>query len=379
MDIIHKGRMENRIYLDNNATMPLRRAAKDVIMASHEAPLNASAVHDFGRTGRRFIEEARTVIAEAAGCPPAQLVFNSGATEGNNTVLQHFERSYPEERVLIGATEHPAVREATKRAEAIPVDENGIIDLTALETLLQGDKVSLVSVMLANNETGVLQPMAAIAALVHRYGALLHSDGAQALGRVPIDMAAMGIDFLTLSAHKVGGPQGVGALALGLCGVTPVLLHGGGQEKKARGGTENIAGIAGFGAAAQEALADLDNEIARLHDLHERLENGILDVAPEAVIFGRDVERLPNTSLFSVSGIKAETLLMALDLEGIAASNGSACSSGTVKASHVLSAMGVDAALAGGALRVSTGWATQTSDIDRFLEVWTKIYTRQKS
>lgn len=371
--------MKNQIYLDYNASSPLREAAREAWLRAGEHPLNASSIHGYGREGRKMIEDARSIVSRATGCTPTSpLVFNSGATEGNNTVLRHFAATYPDERILLGASDHPSVLEVLPDAPRIPVDANGVTDLEALEMLLKNGKTSLVSVMWANNETGVIQPVAAIAKLAHRHGALFHSDATQALGRVPIDMAGEGVDFLTLSSHKIGGPQGVGALAIGLCGVTPVLLLGGGQEKKARAGTENIAGIAGFGAACAAALAGMDSETKRLGALQAKLERGICALAPDAVILGAGAARLCNTTLFSVAGLRAETLLMALDLDGIAVSNGSACTSGTVKASHVLQAMGVEKELGAGAIRVSTGWATQESDIDAFLAAWGKIYTRQK-
>jgi cysteine desulfurase len=371
--------MKQAIYLDYNASSPLRPSAREVMLDALKAPLNASSIHGYGREGRRIIEQSRSIIAAAVGCPAAQLVFNSGATEGNNTVLRHFASAYPDEQILVGASDHPSVIEVLLKAGQIPVDENGVTDLAALEVLLKDRKTSLVSVMWANNETGVIQPVAEIAKLAHRHGALFHCDATQALGRIDIDMARDGVDFLTLSSHKIGGPQGVGALAMGLCGVTPILLHGGGQEKKARAGTENIAGIAGFGAACEVTTADITGEAARLRGLQAMLEDGIRKIASDAVIFGEKAARMSNTTLFSVAGMKAESLLMNFDLEGFAVSNGSACTSGTVKASHVLQAMGIEKNMAGGAIRVSTGWATQTSDIEVFLKVWEKIYIKQNS
>lgn len=345
-------------------------------MDAHNAPLNASAVHSYGRQGRKIVEDSRAILSTAINCPASQIIFNSGATEGNNTALQHFAHAYPNEQILIGATEHPSVLEATQAAKLIPVGTDGLVDLPALETLLQS-KTSLVSVMLANNETGIIQDIAAISALAHRHGALFHCDATQALGRIPIDMQALGIDFLTLSAHKIGAYQGVGALAIGLCGITPTLLHGGGQEKKARAGTENVAGIASFGAAITESLATLDTESQRLKTLQAKLETAIKSAAPTAIIHGKDQARLPNTTFLSLPGKSSETLLMAFDLDGIAISNGSACSSGTVKQSHVLCSMGIPPEIASSALRISTGWATTESDIDAFLEVWQKIASRR--
>jgi cysteine desulfurase len=363
--------MKDRIYLDYNATAPLRFPALEAMNAVMAAPHNASSVHSFGREARKLIEDARVKVAALVNAPPAQVIFNSGATEGNNTVLKYFSN----ERILVSATEHPSVLEAAPHAEKIPVTEDGVINLLALEQLLSEKKPALVSIMWANNETGVIQPVQQISELVKRNGALFHCDATQAAGRVPVDIT--GIDFLTLSSHKLGGPQGVGALVLGLCGITPTLIDGGGQEKKARAGTENVAGIAGFGVAAAAAAMELPKRdiFTRMRDL---LEFELLKINKNIVIHSRDVKRLPNTLLFSVPGTNSETLLMAFDLEGIALSNGSACTSGSVKASHVLKAMNVPDDLAAGTLRVSLGWNTKESDIEKFLKAFDKINARLK-
>jgi cysteine desulfurase len=368
----YKRSMKTRLYLDYNATAPLRPEAAALISEIGAQPHNASAVHAFGRAGRKYIEAAREQIATLCGAPPTQVIFNSGATEGNNTVLAHFKN----ERILISSIEHPCVLEAakenTQNCERIPVTQDGVIDLAALETLLKKEKTALVSVMAVNNETGVIQPTAKISALAHKYGALYHCDGVQAAGRIPLSMTAMGIDFLTLSAHKIGGPQGVGALVLGLCGITPTLLHGGGQEKRARAGTENVAGIAAFGLAA--TLAQNTN----LTQWRDHLETELLKITPQTLIHGKNAPRVGNTSLFSLPGLSSETLLMAFDLEGIALSNGSACSSGRIEPSHVLTAMGASNKIASAALRVSMGWATQEKDIEHVLAVWSNITHRLK-
>lgn len=366
--------MTKRVYLDYNATALPRPEALAAAMTATRGAYNASSVHAEGRAARKMVEDARAQVAALVNVPPAQIIFNSGATEGNNTVLKYFADG----RVLVSAIEHPSVLEVLSAAEKIPVTADGVVDLVALEKMLQQKKTTLVSVMMVNNETGAIQPVADISALVKKHGALFHCDAAQAAGRIKTDMAAVGIDFLTLSAHKIGGPQGMGALALGICGVTPVLLEGGGQEKKARAGTENVAGIAGFGAAAQAALAGME-AFQKLSLLRDRLEAEVAKISPEAVFHARAVPRVSNTSMFSLPGALSETLLMAFDLEGVALSNGSACSSGTVRASHVLKAMDVADETAKSALRVSMGWATQESDIDRFLEVWSKIYGRMKN
>ncbi|MGH1398961.1 MAG: cysteine desulfurase family protein [Alphaproteobacteria bacterium] len=367
----------DRVYLDYNASAVIRPEVIAGVGEAMGAPHNASSVHGFGREGRRLVEVARDRVGAMTGCPAAQVIFNSGATEGNNTVLRHFAQSYPEEQILVSGVEHPSVLEGGVAAARITVDADGIVDLAALEALLTARKTSLVSVMFVNNETGVVQPIAEIASLAHRHGALFHCDGVQAAGRIALDMAALEVDFLTLSAHKIGGPQGVGALCLGLCGQTPVLLQGGGQEKSARAGTENVAGIHGFGIAAELAVRDLDAFAANTGALQRRLEAGLADYE-HVEIHGVGAARVSNTTLFSLPNVSSETLLMAFDLEGVAVSNGSACSSGRVGASHVLEATGVAEGRALGAIRVSSGWASTPSDIDAFLAAFDKVYGRVK-
>jgi cysteine desulfurase len=368
----------NHIYLDYNATAPMLKCVKDVIHELWDRPLNASAIHTSGRAAKSSIENARGIIAKTLNLPAGQIVFNSGATEGNNTVLKHFNAAYPEDQILISAIEHKAVIECDITATRIPVRPEGLVDLDKLEEMLKASKTSLVSVMLVNNESGIIQPITDIANLVHRHGALLHCDGVQAFGRIPIDMSAMGIDFLTLSAHKIGGPQGVGALAMRLCGETPVLIQGGGQEKGARAGTENVFGIAGFGAAAQFAHDNFDT-YSKISDLRNVFETRLKTISPECIIFGHAAPRVSNTSFFSLPHASSETLMMALDLDGISVSNGSACSSGRVEISHVLRAMSVNNDNASGAIRVSMGLETTQDDIEAFFKSWEKIYMRLKA
>lgn len=372
--------MKTKIYLDYNASAPLRPQARDAMMKVlniQNAALNASSVHSFGREGRKIIEDSREKIAKLVGADTNQVIFNSGATEGNNTVIRHFEDHYPSEIICISAVEHPSVHQASKKLRHIPVNQNGIILPEELDKFLSNNpKTCLVSIMFSNNETGVTQNVADLSNIAHRYGALFHCDGVQAAGRIPIDIKELGIDFLTLSSHKIGGGQGVGALILGACGQTPTLLHGGGQEKYARAGTENIAGIAGFAAAAQSALLDFEENI-RIEKLRDTLECELKDISPTIVIHGENVPRLPNTSFFSLPNANAQSLMIALDLEGIALSNGSACSSGTVKPSQVLKTMGVSNALTASALRISLGWATKETDVEAFLSAWKKIIIRQ--
>jgi len=345
------------IYLDYNATAPLREAAFAAMTQILRQTGNASSVHRAGRGARRVLEEAREVVADHLGVSPRGVIFTSGGTEANNMAL----RGFPGRRVLASAVEHPSVLKGPVD-RVIPVDRDGIVDLKALEDGLDG---GLVSVMLANNETGVIQPIAEVIDIAHRHGALVHVDAVQALGKMQIPQGA---DLISLSAHKIGGPQGVGALVL----TDPDLdlaAHstGGGQERWHRAGTENIAGIAGFAAALRD-LGDIEAEAARLAALRDRIEAAV----PEAVRFGHRVERLPNTSCLAIPGQKAQTLLMALDLESVAVSAGSACSSGKLAPSGVLLAMG-ETDLAGSAIRISLGWGTSETEIDQFIERFSRV------
>ena len=369
--------MSKMTYLDYNASAPPRPEVVAAVSHMMSAAHNASSVHALGRAARAAVEEARGKVAALVGAPAGQVIFNSGATEGNNTVLRHCMDNFPDERILVSAIEHSSVIEGTPGAAHIPVTPDGVVDLAALESLLSdGTKTSLVSVMYVNNETGVIQPIEAVVKLARKYGAMIHCDAVQAAGRIPVDMTALGVDFLTISSHKIGGPQGVGALVLGSCGQTPILLHGGGQEKKARAGTENTPGIAGFGVAAELARLDLDEYQERLSALRDALENTLRQTSNSIIIYGTNAERVANTTLFSLPGQTSESLLMSFDLDGIAVSNGSACSSGSVQPSHVLTAMNADDDAARGALRISMGWNTAQSDLDAFIESWQKIVQR---
>ena len=266
---------------------------------------------------------------------------------------------------------------AAPAAERLPVDALGRVDLERLAERLAAVAPALVSVMLANNETGVVQPVAEVAELAHRHGALVHCDAVQAAGKLALDLVALGVDLLAISAHKLGGPQGVGALVLG-DGIEPAaLLQGGGQERRRRPGTENLPGIVGFGRAAELALEDRDWR-ARVGALRDRLEAEILAAAPTAQVYGRGAERLANTSCLTMPGVSNQTQLIAFDLAGIAVSTGSACSSGKVGPSHVLAAMGVDPAAAATAVRVSLGWASTARDVDRFVAAWTRLHARTR-
>lgn len=360
-------------YLDWNATAPLRPEAWAAMTAALDQCGNPSSVHRRGRAARGLVEAAREAVAALVGMPPEGVVFTSGGTEANALALSGSGRA----RVLVSAIEHAAVLEAAPAAERIPVDGEGVVALAALDRLLAADpRPALVSVMLANNETGVIEPAAAIAEIAHRHGALYHCDAVQAAGKLPLDVAALGADLLTLSAHKLGGPPGVGALVVRPDLDLAPLIRGGGQERGRRAGTENLPGIAGFGAAAQAALAQM-GVWDRVRVLRETLERAVIGLAPEAVVIAAAAPRLPNTAAIALPGMPAETQVIALDLDGVMVSAGAACSSGKVRASHVLEAMGAGPDLARSTIRISLGWETDEADITRFLDSWTALYRRR--
>ncbi|MBR0901454.1 cysteine desulfurase family protein [Bradyrhizobium liaoningense] len=372
--------MPTRVYLDWNATTPLRAEARAAMLAAYDLIGNPSSVHAEGREARRLVEDARAALAAAVGALPRNVVFTSAGTEANALALAPGLRSPSSgsvERLLVSAVEHASVlaggRFPAERTKLIPVTRSGVVDLEHLKAQLAEGPPALVSIMAANNETGALQPIAEASRIVHEAGGLLHVDAIQALGKCPFDIRDIGADLATFSAHKIGGPKGVGALAVaeGLAGLEPVL-RGGGQELNRRAGTENVAGIAGFGAAVKTALQTLPEDLERIASLRNHLENGLRAIAG-ATIFADDVERLPNTVLFTAPGLKAETAVIGFDLAGVAVSSGSACSSGKVQPSHVLSAMGYDPAVAQGAVRLSLGWSTEPDDINRALEAWRKL------
>ncbi|MBI3453547.1 MAG: cysteine desulfurase [Rhodospirillales bacterium] len=365
--------MTRLVYLDHNATAPLKPAVIGAMSAALAETGNASSVHRFGRLARRAVENARADVAALVGARDAQVVFTGGGTEANNLALAGLRGG---RRLIVSAIEHDSILAAAPDAEIAPVDASGRVDPAALEELLARDpQPALVAVMLANNETGVIQPMAEIVRLAHARGALVHCDAIQAAGKVAIDFAALSVDSLALSAHKFGGPQGTGALIVADRVELSPLLRGGGQERGRRAGTENIAAIRGFGLAATLAandLAAMQGLAARRDEMEARLRR----VAPGVEIFGADSPRLPNTSCIAMPGVSAETQVMAFDLAGIAVSAGSACSSGKVRPSHVLRAMGVDTPRAATAIRVSLGWRTEAADIDSFVETWTGLFAR---
>jgi cysteine desulfurase len=372
--------MADRIYLDWNATAPLRREAREAMTAAMDLRGNPSSVHAEGRQARKLVEDARVAVAGAVGALARNVIFTSGGTEANALALTPGLRRAsgpPVERLAVSAIEHASVlaggRFPTEAISTIGVTRSGLVDLDRLRVMLADLPPALVSIMLANNETGAVQPVAEAGEIVHSAGGLLHIDAIQAFGKIPFDINALNADLLTLSAHKIGGPKAAGALVLaeGLLGPEP-LLRGGGQERGHRAGTENVAGIAGFGAAVSATLSTVDRDAIRLEGLRNHLENGLRQT-PDMIVFSDDVTRLPNTTLFTVPGLKAETAVIGFDLAGIAVSSGSACSSGKVQPSHVLQAMGYGPKLAQGAVRLSLGWSTSEADIDRCLEAWRKL------
>ncbi|PTW60566.1 cysteine desulfurase [Breoghania corrubedonensis] len=379
----------SRIYLDHNATTPLRPAARDAMVVALGGPANASSVHGEGRAARGLVESARRSLAAATGAKVKNIVFTSGATEANVTVLTPnisvSGQLRPATRLFVGATEHASVLSAgrfdPRRVTILPVTGDGVIDKSQAERLVRGEAeaggVPLVSVMAANNETGVVQPLAGISRIVRDAGGYLHVDAVQALGRIPVSIGAWDCDIMSVSSHKIGGPQGVGAIVYGRDDLRAApLITGGGQEGRHRAGTENVAAIAGFGAALEElAVAE---EAARITALRDWLEAELRHIYGDTVVFGRDVPRLPNTISFAVAGMVAETALIACDLAGAAVSSGSACSSGKVSSSHVLEAMGVPVDLARGALRLSLGWTSTREDVERFAEIWRGLVNRMK-
>lgn len=375
---------KDHVYLDHNAGAPLRPGARERMVEVLGDVGNASSVHADGRRARARIEAAREQVASLCKARSRAVTFVSGGTEANMTALTPTwqDQGSPAylERLLRGATEHPSVaaggRFPVSMQQVIPVDRNGLIRLDVLKEMLAEDGPALVSVMAANNETGVISPLAEIGDLVAQAGGFFHVDAVQAAGRMEIDMDAWQADAISLSAHKFGGPQGAGALVVRSTARVPSpLMSGGGQENWRRAGTENVAAITGFGVAAQGAETEA-RDTTRLAGLRDKLESGLREICPSVTIFGGEAPRLANTSCFAAPGISAETALIAFDLERLSLSSGSACSSGKVSVSHVLTAMGTNEETARCALRVSLGWNSTEADIDRFLQVWPQVVDR---
>lgn len=378
-----------RSYLDHNATAPLLNEAREAMTAALNCVGNPSSVHNEGRAARRIVERARREIAELCNGRSDGVVFTSGATEAATTLLcpkyQAGRGTVRMSRLYVSSADHPCLlsggRFDREAVSVFPVDGNGVIDVNALAALLEnhdkGEGLPLVATHLANNETGVIQPVEEIGKLARSHGAVFVVDAVQAVGRLPVDIAKIGADFLIVSSHKIGGPTGVGAFVADSDLLRPApLVVGGGQERGHRAGTENLIGIAGFGPAAAAARTGVDNR-RLIRDMRDRIERRIVEIAPDATIFGRDVARLDNTTFFAVANLEAETAQIAFDLAGVAVSAGSACSSGKVGPSHVLQAMG-HGDQAGG-LRVSLGVDTRPEDADRFLSAFEQLVERHAS
>ena len=363
------------VYLDYNAGAPVRPEVAAAVAEALGRTGNPSSVHRFGRLARRALEEARERVAALVGARADQVVFTSCGSEANALALRVRGR-----RLLVSAVEHDSVRAAAPEAGVLAVDGDGVVDLGALEAALAADPTpALVSVVAANNETGVVQPLAEIGACARAHGALVHTDAVQAVGRLPeAARLAEHVDAITLSAHKLGGPQGVGALVVGDAIAPEPLIRGGGQEMLRRAGTENVAGIVGFGVAAALATAEEAAEQRRQCDLRDALEARARAIAPESLVVAQGARRLANTSAIAMPGVAAETQVMALDLAGVAVSAGAACSSGKVGRSHVLAAMALAPELADCVIRVSLGWASREADIDRFFAAWGTLYRRTR-
>lgn len=363
-------------YLDYNATAPLRPEVVSVMQELLALPLNPSSVHGFGRRAKGVIENARSTIADHIGAFPNEVVFLGSGTEANNWVL----RSLSATPIIISAIEHSSVfktAHAVGQPIILPVTSGGVIEQKKLEALLPRGGSFLVSVMLANNETGVIQPVRAIADIVHARGGLLHCDAVQALGKIPVDFTALGCDFMTLSAHKLGGPIGAAALVIKNKLSLAPFITGGGQELNRRAGTENIAAIAGFAKAV--SLIDLAH-MQQLRAWLNAMEAEVVKLSQgKAMVVGADEMRLPNTSCIALPGVSSETQLIRFDLEGIATSAGSACSSGRIETSHVLQAVGLSSELASSALRISAGWGTTEKDILAATEVWKGLLKTRKT
>ncbi len=379
------------IYLDYNATAPVKPQVSKAIAEALAMTGNPSSVHQFGRAARDAVEEARDQVAKMIGASAAEIVFTAGGTEANNTALTGAGRK----RLIVSEIEHPSILRAAESLASdrsgssgnsgsdgggeyelimLPVDSEGIVSIETLDQALGANADdALVSIMLANNETGVIQPVAELAGLARARGALVHCDAVQAPGRIAFDVSTLGVDMLSLSAHKFGGSKGVGALYLRAGVDLQALVIGGGQERGHRAGTENVVGIVGFGVAAHLAGEDLQRA-PHLATLRDTLEQRLREIDPTVRVFGGGAERLPNTSCLSMPGVQSEMQVMGLDLAGVAISAGSACSSGKVEPSHVLRALGAPDAETGCAIRISLGWASGEADVEKLVSAWRAFY-----
>lgn len=363
-------------YLDWNANAPMRPEAIDAVSEALALAGNPSSVHGYGRRARQAVNAAREAVARLVNAAPEEVIFTSGGTEANNLAL----RGFPNRRVAVSAIEHESGLAAATAVDGsrIPVTAAGIVDLDALEEMLVADaRPALVSVMFANNETGVVQPAVDVARIAHRHGALFHCDAVQGPGKLPVDFRALDADLMTISAHKIGGPMGTGALILRSDLAIEPLLKGGGQERGRRGGTENFPGIVGFGAAALAACAM--EGMAAIAKLRDEAERRLMALAPDTMVFGGGAPRLPNTLCIAMPRVPSATQVIALDLAGVMVSAGAACSAGKVTRSHVLEAMGVPGEMLECAIRISLGWSTSAADIDQLVEAWGALYARTRA
>lgn len=379
--------LKMHVYLDHNATTPLEPAALDTTVAVLRGECgNASSVHAFGQTAKSRLDVARAAVADLIGARPQEIVFTSGGTEADNLAIRGVaEAAGPRRHLIASAIEHEAVLNTLKAlarrgwtTTLLSVDSRGIVSAETLEAALTPE-TALVSIMLANNEIGTIQPLAELAAMAHEHGALFHTDAVQAIGKIPVDVDRLGVDLLSLSAHKFNGPQGVGALWVRRGRRLVAATTGGGQERRRRAGTENVAAIAGLGTAARVARAKLDAGPGDIADLRDRLEAGILAGVPGTAVNGDPARRVPNTTNISFDRVEAESLLIALDLEGVAVSTGSACSSGTLEPSHVLRAMGFPPHRTQNSIRFSLGLGNTVEQIDHVVDIMPRVVERLRA
>ena len=371
--------MAQRIYLDYNATAPIRPEVIELMCEIMDTVGNASSVHEPGRQARQRVETARQQVAELVSASAKNIIFTGSGTEADNLAL----RGFLPRHLIVSGVEHGAILAPAllldPYATIIEIGSQGQLDLASLEAALNAStEPALVSLMLANNETGIIQPVEEASKIAHGHDALVHCDGIQGAGKILVDIDQLGVDLLSLSGHKFGGPQGVGALVMREDRAVLAQMVGGGQEMGRRSGTENVAGIAGFGEAARLAASELE-QFAELTTMRNRMEEQLEEVAPSRKVIGSDVPRLPNTSCVTMPGVRSDTQVMALDLAGISVSAGSACSSGKVSASHVLDAMGMELDEAMTAIRISLGRSTTEDEINRFVETWSLIFKRNSS
>lgn len=367
-----------KIYFDHNATTPVRAEVKELITQMLGEVGNAASIHGYGRAAQHYVEQARRNLAATLDVDANQVIFNSGATEGNNTVIKYFaQKTDGRGRILVSSIDHPSVIQCGVNVETIPVTADGVVDINQFEAMMStGDAPLLVSVMLVNNETGVIQPVAEIAKIAKKYGSLVHCDAVQGFGRIRFTRQELGVDYMTLSAHKIGGLQGVGALIIAPRVEVPILLHGGGQERRQRAGTVNVMGIASFGLAAQLAIENLGH-MGQIAHWRNQIEKAIKSCASVSVVGGQ-ADRVGNTSLIAVEGQESDVLMMRFDLDGVAVSTGSACSSGSSQKSHVLHAMGLnDSQVPHGFVRISLGHTTTPDEVAQFIKIAPKILAKK--